>query len=343
MFRRYSLVVVVVISYAFLSARGTFAFDYFQPLPDRPIAPADNPQSPEKILLGKKLFFDKSLSRSHSHSCNECHNLFSGGDNDLAFADGTDGKPSKRSAPGLWNIGYQSVLYWDGRSGSLEQQAVDHISDPSITGYKDTKFFVQTVESNKEYKALFSQAFKNNSITLELIAKALASFQRELIAANSPFDRYMRGNKDALTQAAIKGMQLFNDIGCVACHFGVNFAGPAPGPALGMGDGFYELFPNYKGTAYDSTHELLQDLGRFEFSKHPGEKHMWRVPPLRNIALTAPYFHNGSAKTLREAVTIMAKTQFNKEVTSEQTDFIVAFLNSLTGELPPVIAVDNNP
>jgi cytochrome c peroxidase len=131
-------------------------------------------------------------------------------------------------------------------------------------------------------------------------------------------------------------MQAFNDVGCLACHFGTNFAGPAPGPALGLGDGFYELFPNHLGTKYEMRYRLADDRGRFEYTGEPNEKYMWRVPPLRNIAQTAPYFHNGSVNTLPEAVRVMAKTQLKKELSEETVRDIVAFLNSLTGSTPPL-------
>jgi cytochrome c peroxidase len=157
------------------------------------------------------------------------------------------------------------------------------------------------------------------------------------MSPNSPFDLYLKGNKEALSETAIKGMQAFNKSGCLACHFGVNFAGPAPGPAMGMGDGFYELFPTKRGTVYEKQLDLLSDLGRFEFTKQDYEKHMWRVPPLRNIALSAPYFHNGSAATLEQAIKAMGKAQFGFDLSDEEIRQIAAFLTSLTGEMPEIL------
>ncbi|MDH5324815.1 MAG: c-type cytochrome [Gammaproteobacteria bacterium] len=312
-----------------------FAFDYYQPLPEQPMIPGDNPLNAASIRLGKKLFYDTALSPEHTHSCNSCHNLLTGGDDDQAVSQGVNGKYSKRSAPGLWNIGLQTVLFWDGRAKTLEQQSLEHIPAANILNMK-MKRLSKRLQNMPEYVSLFKQAF-NKPISPKTIAQALAGFQRSLMAHNSPFDRYIKGDKTALSPLAIEGMQQFNDVGCLACHFGTNFAGPAPGPAMGMGDGFYELFPNHLGSRYDKSHQLTEDVGRMGFSKDPADKYLWRVPPLRNIAITGPYFHNGSAKTLREAVKIMAVTQLQKELSEKQLDQLVAFLNSLTGEIPEVI------
>lgn len=321
-----------------VNAQLAQAFDYFQPLPDKPMVPADNPLTEAKIALGKQLFYDKQLSKNSSHSCNYCHNLLTGGDDDKAYSTTPDNTQTKRSAPGLWNIGLQTVLYWDGREKTLESQALDHLCDPSVMGFSDMTSLEKRLRGDTEYRKSFADVFgKQQPVNRTNIAKALASFQRALMARDSAFDRYIAGDKTALSNTAIKGMQEFNNAGCLACHFGTNFAGPAPGPAMKMGDGFYELFPNNRGSQYDKSHELTKDLGRYEFTKNPDEKYMWRVPSLRNIALTAPYFHNGSAKTLREAVKIMGKTQFGNELSEVQIDNITAFLRSLTGELPAVL------
>jgi len=315
-----------------------FAFDYLQKLPKQPLVPIKNPQTSEKIELGKRLFYDPLLSKKKTHSCNDCHNLLSGGDDDQAYSIGANGHPSKRNTPGLWNIGLQTVLYWDGRSKTLEKQALDHIKDPAIMGMTDLNLLVKHLAQSPQYPALFKRAFhSNNAITAKNVAKALASFQRALLSPNSPFDRYLNGERQALSKAAIKGMEEFNNMGCLACHFGVSFSGPAPGPAMNMGDGFYELFPNNLGSQYDKSLGITDDLGRFNVTNIPSHKYMWRVPPLRNIALTAPYFHNGSAKTLREAVKVMGKVQFDYDLSEEQITNIVAFLNSLTGELPSIL------
>jgi cytochrome c peroxidase len=317
------------------------AFDYLQTLPEHPPIPAGNPQSAHKIALGKRLFFDVQLLGINSKiSCNSCHNLAEGGDDNRALSLGQAGQTSQRSAPSLWNIGFQTVLYWDGRSISLESQTLDHLRDPVITSWAHIGAFVDHLNQSAEYQQAFRAAFPAdkdalNGISGANIARALSSFQRSLLTRNSAFDRYISGDKSALSASAKRGIQAFNEAGCLACHFGANFAGPAPGPALKMGDGFYELFPNNRGYAVEKQYRLADDLGRFEATGDPGERFMWRVPPLRGIALTAPYFHNGSVATLEEAIRVMGLVQFNKTLSAETVRDISAFLHSLTGELEP--------
>lgn len=311
------------------------AFDYLQPLPEAPMVPADNPLSENKISLGKRLFYDTSLLGPESSlSCNSCHDLASGGDDNRPYSVGQGGQFSGRSAPGLWNIGLQTVLYWDGRSKTLEDLALDHLRDPVISAWPSIGKTVNHLNRSATYQQAFEKAFPEDPvISGKNLARAIASFARSLLASNSPFDRYIRGDESAISESARRGIQAFNDSGCLACHFGVNFAGPAPGPALKMGDGFYELFPNTLGSPYDERYQLTEDLGRYEYTGDPGEKYMWRVPPLRNIELTAPYFHNGSVSTLEEAIRVMAKTQTGKVLSDDTVRDISAFLRSLTGKL----------
>jgi cytochrome c peroxidase len=315
-----------------------FAFDYFQPLPNTVPVPDNNPNTVFKVELGKQLFFDPRLSLDGSLTCNNCHNIAAGGEDGRAQSLGYKQTPTRRSAPTLWNIAYQTVLFWDGRARSLEDQAKEHLTDANIFGISDENVLVERLAGIPEYRRNFARAFgEQATISLDTIAKALASFERTLITPDSPFDKYIRGNNTLLSEAALRGMEAFRQVGCLACHFGVNFAGPAPGPALHMGDGFYELFPNNRGSKYDKQYHLTDDKGIYEVTKNPADKYLWRVPPLRNIALTAPYFHNGSAKTLVEAVRIMAKTQENKVLSDQEIADIIAFLNSLTGQRPALL------
>ncbi len=314
-------------------------FEYLQSLPTTPPIPSDNPLTDDKIALGKRLFFDKQLLGSQSTlSCNSCHNLAQGGDDNRALSVGQNGKYSHRSAPSLWNIGFQTVLYWDGRANSLEAQTLDHLRNPLIASWPNIGALVQQLGQSTHYRTAFSKEFPADKesfygISGVNIARAITSFERTLVASNSAFDRYIAGDPSAISDSAKRGIQAFNDAGCLACHFGANFAGPAPGPALKMGDGFYELFPNTLGSQYDQQYRLTDDLGRFAYTGDPDERYMWRVPPLRNIALTAPYFHNGAVSTLKEAIRVMGKTQFNKQLSDATVDDIAAFLQSLTGQL----------
>lgn len=317
----------------------TFAFEYLQSLPEHTPVPAENPQTPEKIALGKRLFFDPQVLGVKSKiSCNSCHNLARGGDDNRAKSIGQRGKQTYRSAPSLWNIGFQTVLYWDGRANSLEAQTLDHLRNPVVASWRHIGALVEHLNRSSEYQQAFRDAFPedNNSmnhISGATIARALSSFERTLLARNSAFDRYIAGDESAISASAKRGIQAFNDAGCLACHFGTNFAGPAPGPGLKMGMGFYELFPNNRGYPEEERFKLAEDQGRFEATGDPDERLMWRVPPLRGIALTAPYFHNGSVDTLEDAIRIMGKVQFNKVLSDDTVNDISAFLHSLNGEI----------
>lgn len=320
----------------------TMAFDYLQSLPQQVPTPTDNPQTPEKIALGKRLFFDTQLlGRDSRISCNSCHNLAEGGDDNRALSIGQAGQTSKRSAPSLWNIGFQTVLYWDGRATSLEKQTLDHLRNPTVARWPNLGALVDHLNQSTSYQRAFRTAFPDDKDTLNgisgiNIARALSNFERTLLARNSAFDRYITGEKSALSASAKRGIQAFNQAGCLACHFGANFAGPAPGPAMKMGDGFYELFPTRRDSTYEQQYHLVDDLGRFAFTGDPGERFMWRVPPLRGIALTAPYFHNGSVASLDEAIRVMGRVQFGNTLSDDTVRDIAAFLHSLTGEMKPI-------
>lgn len=308
-------------------------FDILQPLPKNMPVPAENPLTKEKIELGRQLYFDTRLSVNASLSCNACHDLASGGADHRPVSPGATGTPGRRNAPTLWNVGYQTVLYWDGRARSLEEQLRSHLLDATVMAMPDERAVAERLARIPGYREPFERAFGAGA-DIDTVARALASYIRTLRTPDSAFDHYITGKKKALSAQAQRGLVTFRDIGCMSCHFGVNFAGPAPGPYLKMGQGFYELFPNYVGSPYDAAYEIDKDIGRFDFSGDPGEKRMWRVPPLRNIALTAPYFHNGSVSTLDEAVRVMARVELNVTLKDNETADIVAFLESLTGRLP---------
>ncbi len=327
----------IFFSLLLFAPNASWAFDYLQPTPESSLVPANNPLTKAKITLGKQLFFDTQLlGLDSSISCNSCHNLSQGGSDNKAVSVGQHGKKTQRSAPSLWNIGLQTVMYWDGRSISLELQTLDHLRDPIVSSWTNIGAIVTRLNQSAKYQQAFKNAFnEENPVSGINIARAISSFERSLITGKSPFDQYITGNKSALNASAKRGLKAFNNAGCLACHFGVNFAGPAPGPALKMGDGFYELFPNNLGTDYEKEYRLAEDLGRYEFTGLPDERYMWRVPPLRNIELTAPYFHNGSVSSLEDAVRVMAKTQLGKTLSRDAVNDITEFLKSLTADIPP--------
>lgn len=325
--------IVLLFSYALPST----AFDAFQPLPAQPPYPEDNAPAADKIALGKQLFFDRRLSDDNSIACISCHDLNSGGDDGRAVSIGVHGRHGKRSTPTVWNVAFYGALYLDGRSPSLEDQVQTHLVDPDIMGMKDAAALEQRLAAIPGYREQFARVFgTERGVTMRNIARAIADFERTLITTDSAFDRYLQGKKRALTRQQKRGFDTFVETGCAACHFWVNFAGPQPGLQLKMGEGFWELFPNYRGSRYESQYRLLDDLGRYHATGDESHKAMWRVQSLRNIAVTAPYFHNGAVATLDEAVRVMAKTQLDKELADGDVADIVAFLHSLTGRFPDV-------
>lgn len=281
--------------------------------------------------LGKILYFDPRLSVDGTVSCNSCHNVMASGEDNRPFSMGVRGQLGGRSSPTVFNATFLSVQFWDGRAKDLAEQAKGPLTNPVEMGNKDHKQVVARVAKIPGYTTLFNSVFGKKSLNIDNIAKAIAAYEKTLITLNSPFDEFKKGNKSALSALAQKGYNNFQTVGCVTCHSGDHFAGPA----LPVGQGFYMKFPTTDGTEYDKKYQFTKDLGRFDVTKKEEDKHFFRVPTLRNIAHTAPYFHNGSVKTLDEAVKVMAKTQLNKDLKSDEVKSLVAFLESLSGTIPP--------
>ncbi len=300
----------------------------WEALPNTPPIPTNNPQSKAKIELGKTLFFDPRLSSSGTISCNSCHNILAGGD-DGRMVSTANGKIGKRNTPTIWNSAFISTLYWDGRATTLEEQAKHPLVDSMKMDMVDWQAVIDRLQAIKGYRTMFTKVFAAGNITVNNIVKAIAAYERTLITPNSPYDRYVTGDKNAMTKQQIVGMKLFAKIGCITCHSKPNFSGPQL-----RGESWSKKFPKFLGSDYDTKYRLLEDTGKHQFTNKESDKYFWRVPTLRNIALTAPYFHNGMVPKLDEAVKVMAKTQLNKDLTTNQMYYIVAFLNSLTGEFP---------
>jgi cytochrome c peroxidase len=303
----------------------------FEALPKQPPIPKDNPMTPAKVELGKQLFFDPRLSSNGTLSCNSCHDVTGSGTDNRAVSVGVGAKTGGRSAPTVWNAAFLTAQFWDGRAATLEDQAKGPILNPIEMAMPDEQAVIDRLSSIPGYKEQFAKVFGGtNALIYDNVAKAIAAYERTLITPNSAFDRYIKGDKKALSAAALRGMKEVQAIGCTGCHNGVNFAGPA----LPMGQGFYQKFPTFTDNDYVKKFKLDEDVGRAMVTKNDADQHMFRVPTWRNVALTAPYFHNGSVKTLHEAVRVMAKTQLDKDLAGQQVDDIVEFLNSLTGEFP---------
>lgn len=305
----------------------------WQALPTKAPEPADNPSTPAKVELGKMLYHDPRLSSNGVLSCNSCHNVMSGGEDSRPNSVGVKDQRGGRSAPTVWNAAFSSVQFWDGRAASLEAQAKGPVTNPIEMGMKSWDDVVVRLKAIPGYAQAFAAAFGSaDSISADNAAKAIAAYERTLITPNSPYDKYVGGDKAALTEQQVRGMNAFAEVGCAGCHSGPAFNGPA----LPQGTGFYQKFPTFENGVLEAQYGFSADLGRAAETKQDADKHMFKVPTLRNIALTAPYFHNGKVQSLDDAVKIMAKTQLNKDLTAEQTADIVAFLDALTGEFPKI-------
>jgi cytochrome c peroxidase len=320
---------VVILCLTGLSAQA----GSWEALPKKAPAPADNPITPAKIELGRKLYFDPRLSHDGTVSCNSCHNVMSAGDDGRATSAGIRGQNGGRSAPTVWNSAFLSVQFWDGRANSLEDQAKGPLTNPIEMGMPSHDLVVGRIREIPGYIKEFEKAFGGKgpeTVTIDHVAKAIATYERTLITPDTPYDQYVRGNKKALSEQQVRGMKLVETTGCLSCHMGSNFSGPA----LPVGTGFYQKFPVYPDADIEKKYQFTKDLGRAAVTKNDAEKNFYRVPTWRNVALTAPYFHNGAVATLDEAVRVMAKTQLNKTLTDAEVADIVAFLNGLGGNFP---------
>ena len=302
----------------------------FLPLPSKAPAPKDNPTTPEKVELGKQLYFDPRLSKDGTVSCNSCHNVMSNGTDNRPVSVGIKGQLGGRSAPTVWNSGLHSVQFWDGRAASLEDQAKGPLINPGEMGMPNHQAVIDRIKTIPGYVTQFEKVFGKEGMTIDNLAKAIAAYERTLLTPDSPFDRYLKGNEKAMSAQAVRGMKTVMEVGCVACHTGVNLNGANLEP----GQGNYQKFPTFTENEHVKKYGFLDDKGRSGVTKDEGDDHFWRVPTWRNVALTAPYFHNGSVKTLPEAVRVMAKVQLNKDLTDSQVADIVEFLKSTTGKFP---------
>ncbi len=303
----------------------------WQPLPTVAPAPADNPTTPAKVRLGKMLFFDPRLSSTGTVSCFSCHNVMEGGDDHRPVSIGVEARRGERNAPTVWNAAFLSVQFWDGRAATLEDQAKGPLVNPLEMGMTSLRAQIFRIQRIPGYRPYFEKAFgPGNVVSMDNAAKAIAAYERTLITPGSPYDRYVEGDHSALTARQVRGMRTFAAVGCASCHQGPNFSGPP----LPLGQGFFVKFPLYPQSPYVAKYGLMKDLGRYDVTHHPAEKNVWRVPGLRNLVYTAPYMHNGSVKTLPEAVRVMASTELNRTLTAEQVGDITVFLEALTGPFP---------
>jgi len=294
----------------------------FQPLP-RDMATPETPITPQRVDLGRLLFFDPRLTVDADVSCSSCHQPVRHGTDRLPKSIGVRQRPHPRNAPTVLNAGLNFIIHWRGDRDSLEDQVIKALASPITNGQPDEKAVIDRLEQIPSYAPLFKAAFPDDPhpMTGENIAKAIGAYERTLVTP-SPFDRYLAGDVNALSPKARAGLDTFINTGCAACHNGVLVGG-------GMYRKFGVVEPYWKATGSQTI-----DDGRADVTKNPDDLYVFRVASLRNVAMTAPYFHDGSVATLPEAVRVMARVQLGVTLGEAETSDIVAFLESLTGELP---------
>ena len=300
------------------------AKEYFKPIPSVVPAVKDNAVTHEKVELGKMLFFDPRLSSSGLISCNTCHNLGMGGDDNLETSIGHGWQKGPRNAPTVLNAVFNIAQFWDGRAEDLKAQAKGPVQ-AGVEMASTPKRVETTLKSLPEYVERFTRAFpgETDPVNFDNMAKAIEAFEATLITPASRFDQFLEGNVAVLNDQEREGLQLFMDKGCASCHNGVNIGG----------DGYYPF-----GVVEKPGADILpaNDKGRFAVTQTADEEYVFRAGPLRNIALTAPYFHSGMVWDLEQAVAIMGTAQLGEDLSSEETKAITAFLKTLTGEMPTV-------
>ena len=288
---------------------------------DEPIQPlpVNVNLNPEKVKLGEKLFNEPRLSRNNSISCASCHKLQLGGTDQMTISLGIYGRPGTVNTPTVFNSGFNFKQFWDGRAETLFEQ-IDgpiHSSKEMDSNWPE---IANKLKQLPEYVAMFKATYSGH-LNSDTIKDAIATFERSLITPNSRFDRFLRGDKAALSIQEKEGYRRFKAYGCITCHQGINVGG-------NMFQGF-GVFGNY---FHDRGSETKADLGRYNVTGDERDRYVFKVPSLRNVSLTAPYFHDGSAQTLTEAVEIMGKYQLGRPLSEEDVDFIVRFLTTLTGK-----------
>ena len=297
----------------------------FQPIPTTPPELPGNAASVAKVELGKMLYFDPRLSASHTISCNSCHSIGLGGADAEPTSLGHRWQHGGRNAPTVFNAVLNTAQFWDGRAKDLEEQAGGPMVNP-LEMASPPAHVAEQLKGIPGYRDAFAKAFPGESdpISLANAQKAIAVFEATLITPNAPFDLFLKGDGNGLSAIQKQGLALFIDKGCASCHNGIN-----------VGGGMYAPF----GVAEKPGAEFLPpaDKGRFMVTKTPSDEYVFKVPTLRNIALTAPYFHTGQAWDLRQAVGVMGTSQLGVRLTDDEIDKITAFLGSLTGEQPKVI------
>ncbi len=275
----------------------------------------------EKVKLGKRLFTDVRLSTDNSISCASCHILEDGGADKTRYSLGVNQQVGEVNTPTVYNSMFNLSQFWDGRAATLEDQASGPVHNP-IEMASNWNEVIGKLMSDKEYVDAFSRIYENGSITPDNIVDAIVSFEKTLITPNSPFDRWLNGDENAITEDEKKGYLLFKSYGCVACHQGVN-----------VGGNMYQQMGAIKDYFSTLKRDLTKaDLGRFNVTGKNEDKHFFKVPSLRLASKTSPYFHDGSAETLSDAVEVMAEYQLGRKIPEDHIYKIVQFIETLAGK-----------
>lgn len=321
---------IVFVLIAFLASSGATAAgglladaqQLFKPLPGD-MATRDFPAMPDLVSLGRTLFFDPRPSLDGTVSCSKCHQPALYGTDALPRPIGVKDRANPRNAPTVLNAALQLSQHWRGDRINVEDQAKKALIGPPSFGQPDYDKAMAGIRAIPGYAAMFRKAFpgKADPITADNWAKAIGAYERTLVTP-SPFDAYLKGNESALSPEEKTGLRTFIDTGCSTCHNGV-----------GVGGGMYMKFGLVEDY-WKATGSKTIDKGRYDVTKDPGDMYVFKVPSLRNVAMTPPYFHDGSVATLPEAVKVMARVQLGKKLSDEDISKIVSFLKSLTGPLP---------
>lgn len=328
--RRIGLLAVLVLS-SVVAFNGAFEEDLmvrarqkFKPIPTKPPELKDNRITPPKVELGKKLFFDPRLSASWMISCNTCHNLGMGGVDRLETSIGHGWQKGGRNSPTVLNAVFNLAQFWDGRAKDLMEQAKGPVQ-AAVEMNSTPDRAVSTLRTIPGYVAMFREAFPGEAepLTFDNMARAIEAFEATLITPNSRFDQYLAGNEKALDAQEKNGLSLFLSKGCVACHGGVNAGG----------EGYYPF-----GVVEQPGSTILppDDKGRFAITRTATDEYVFKSPSLRNIELTAPYFHSGKVWDLNQAVAIMGSSQLGIRLDEREVKAITAFLRTLNGEMPKI-------
>lgn len=283
-----------------------------------PLPTTDAEKQPKELVaLGKKLYMDTRFSKSGKMSCNTCHNVSTFGVDNEPTSPGHEGKRGGRNSPSSFNASLHIAQFWDGRAADVETQALGPVLNPIEMGMASASAVEKVIEGDKEYQALFKAAFPSEKTPINFanFGKAIGSFERTLVTP-SRYDAFAKGDASALTSEEKAGLKKFMESGCTACHMGSTFGGT-----------MFQKLGLVK--PYES-----KDLGRYEVTKNEADKMIFKVPSLRNVSETGPYFHDGSVKDLPTAVKLMGTHQLGRDLSDEDIQSIMTFLKSLTGQLP---------